>query len=89
MPKLSAISSRALIRILEKLGFEQIHQKGSHVRLKHSDGRVTTVPMHAGEKVGVDYCEKSYEMLMYLEVSLKNYVKKRWAAAASPSFPSD
>lgn len=74
MPKLSAISSRALIRILEKLGFEQIHQKGSHVRLKHSDGRVTTVPMHAGEKVGVGLLRK---ILRDVNVSRSEFEKLR------------
>jgi len=29
-----------------------IRQKGSHARLKHPDGRVVTVPIHAGQDVG-------------------------------------
>ena len=58
MPKLSSISARELIKILEKQGFEVVHQKGSHVRLKHSDGRRTTVPMHSGENVGVGLLKK-------------------------------
>ena len=52
MPKLSAIRSRDLVKILEKLGFKGLRQRGSHLRLVHSDGRKTTVPMHSGEKVG-------------------------------------
>lgn len=58
MPKLSPISSKQLINILEKQGFEVVHQKGSHVRLKHPDGRRTTVPMHSGENVGVGLLRK-------------------------------
>lgn len=58
MSKLSPISSKELIRILRKQGFEQVHQKGSHVRLKHRDGRRTTVPVHAGEKIGVGLLRK-------------------------------
>ena len=46
MPKLSPISARALIRILEKQGFQKVHQKGSHVRMEHSNGRKTTIPFH-------------------------------------------
>jgi predicted RNA binding protein YcfA (HicA-like mRNA interferase family) len=53
MPKLSPISAKKFIKILEKQGFEVVHQKGSHVRLKIADGRKTTIPMHSGEKVGV------------------------------------
>lgn len=58
MPKLSPISAKELIKILEKQGFEVVHQKGSHVRLKHSDSRRTTVPMHSGENVGVGLLRK-------------------------------
>ncbi len=58
MPKLSPISAKELIKILEKQGFEVVHQKGSHVRLKHPDDRRTTVPMHPGENVGVGLLRK-------------------------------
>lgn len=58
MPKLSPISAQSLIRILERHGFSMVHQKGSHVRLKHRDGRRTTIPVHAGEKVGVGLLRK-------------------------------
>lgn len=52
MPKLSPIRSRELVSKLLKLGFMKVGQKGSHLRLHHPDGRKTTVPMHAGEKIG-------------------------------------
>lgn len=58
MPKLSPIRARELIAILEKLGFRKVHQKGSHVRMKHQDGRRTTIPFHAGEKVGIGLLRK-------------------------------
>lgn len=52
MSRLSPISSRELIEILLKIGFKKIHQKGSHLRLIHGDGRKTTVPVHSGENIG-------------------------------------
>lgn len=58
MPKLSPISARKLIRILENLGFEEIRQKGSHIRMEHPDGRKTSIPVHTGEKVGVGLLRK-------------------------------
>ncbi len=58
MPKLSPVRGKELISILEKQGFKQVHQKGSHVRLEHSDGRKTTVPLHSGENVGVGLLRK-------------------------------
>jgi predicted RNA binding protein YcfA (HicA-like mRNA interferase family) len=39
-------------KLLEKIGFEVARTRGSHVFLKHPDGRVTTVPLHAGETIG-------------------------------------
>lgn len=58
MPKLSSMKSRELVAILQKEGFEKVHQKGSHVRMKHPDGRRTTIPVHAGEKIGVGLLRK-------------------------------
>lgn len=43
------ILGKELIRLLEKLGFEVIRINGSHHRVKHPDGRVTTVPVHKNE----------------------------------------
>ncbi|OGH17709.1 MAG: hypothetical protein A2868_02035 [Candidatus Levybacteria bacterium RIFCSPHIGHO2_01_FULL_40_15b] len=53
MPKLSPVSARILIRVLEKVGFRKVHQKGSHVRMVHPDRRKTSVPFHSGENVGI------------------------------------
>lgn len=52
MSILGNISSRKLYRALEKLGFEAIRQKGSHVFYRHPDGRATVVPVHKGENLG-------------------------------------
>lgn len=58
MPKLSPISAKRLIRMLERLGFVEVRQKGSHLRLEHPDGRKTTIPVHSGENVGVGLLRK-------------------------------
>ena len=47
--RLPALKGSEVVRALEKLGFQVARQRGSHVRLKHPDGRVVTVPVHAGE----------------------------------------
>ena len=49
--KLPVIPSTKLIAFLEKIDFVIIHQKGSHVRLKHKDGRIVTVPHHSSQPV--------------------------------------
>lgn len=48
MDKLPVLTGKDLIKILNKIGFNVIRTKGSHIRLKHQDGRVTTVPIHKG-----------------------------------------
>lgn len=48
---MAVLSERKVIRALEQIGFEVVRQKGSHVRLKHEDGRVVTVPVHAGQDI--------------------------------------
>ena len=40
------ISGRTLVAKLQKMGFEIIRIRGSHYRMKHSDGRITTIPVH-------------------------------------------
>jgi predicted RNA binding protein YcfA (HicA-like mRNA interferase family) len=52
MSKLPLLSSSELIRILEKLGFQEIRQRGSHKYFKHHDGRATVVPVHSGQDIG-------------------------------------
>lgn len=52
MTKLPRISGKELCKILEKLGFEKIYGRGSHVRFKHNDGRRTVVPVHGNEELG-------------------------------------
>ena len=58
MSRLSPIRGKDLVSILEKQGFIKVHQKGSHARIEHSDGRKTSVPLHSGEKVGVGLLRK-------------------------------
>ena len=51
MPKLPRISGRECVRALEKLGFVQVRQRGSHVVMRSGD-RGCSVPMHRELKTG-------------------------------------
>ncbi len=48
MSKLPAVKPIELVRLLERIGFQRLRQKGSHLYLRHPDGRATVVPMHRG-----------------------------------------
>ena len=55
MPKLPRISSREAIPSLERLGFEQIRQTGSHIVMKKETekGEIgCVVPVHRELKIG-------------------------------------
>ena len=51
-PRLPALTGQQIIAVLRRQGFDVVRQSGSHVILKHGDGRRTTVPLHAGRDLG-------------------------------------
>ena len=46
MDRLPVLSGKHLIKVLLRIGFVLVRTNGSHHRLRHPDGRVTTVPVH-------------------------------------------
>jgi len=44
MAKLPNPTGGELITALQKIGFQVVRQKGSHVRLKHKDSRIVSIP---------------------------------------------
>ena len=48
MPKLPVLKPRQVMTALEKAGFRQVRQKGSHVQFKRGN-LLVTVPNHAGD----------------------------------------
>jgi len=51
MSQLPVITFTQLCKILEKMGFHNTRQKGSHIRYVHNDGRKTTIPNHGSKDV--------------------------------------
>ncbi len=44
--KLPLLSGRQVLAALTRLGFVETHRKGSHVKMRHGDGRVIVFPFH-------------------------------------------
>jgi predicted RNA binding protein YcfA (HicA-like mRNA interferase family) len=44
--KVPPLSGRQVLAALQRLGFAQIHRKGSHVQMEHPDGRRIVFPFH-------------------------------------------
>jgi predicted RNA binding protein YcfA (HicA-like mRNA interferase family) len=45
--KLPLLSGQQVLTALQRLGFLEIHRKGSHVKMEHPDGRRIVFPFHA------------------------------------------
>lgn len=52
MPRLPRIRGKDLVAALRRAGFQVVRISGSHHRMKHPDGRATTVPVHSREEIG-------------------------------------
>ncbi len=74
MTKLVLISGKEMCKILEGLGFQKIHQKGSHIRYIHHDGRKTTVPVHGNELLGKGMIK---EILKQIKLTREEYENLR------------
>ena len=44
--KLPFLSGKQVVRALERLDFVEVARKGSHVKMKHADGRMIVFPFH-------------------------------------------
>ena len=52
MSRLPRLTGQEVVQALSRAGFEVLRQRGSHLFLKHADGRATVVPTHSGEVLG-------------------------------------
>jgi predicted RNA binding protein YcfA (HicA-like mRNA interferase family) len=49
------MTAREIVRVLEHHGFEPVRQSGSHLILRHADGRRVTVPIHRARISAADF----------------------------------
>jgi predicted RNA binding protein YcfA (HicA-like mRNA interferase family) len=74
---LPTVSGKDFIKFLQTIGFVIVRIKGSHNRLKHPDGRVTTIPAHKNEDIPKGLMRKIIreDLAMELNEFLKLYSK--------------
>jgi predicted RNA binding protein YcfA (HicA-like mRNA interferase family) len=70
LSKLKLIDARRMEKLLLRLGFEKVRQKGSHAFYRHSDGRTTTLPHHKGRLLARPLIR---EILREIEITLEDY----------------
>ncbi len=51
MARLPVLKPREVARVLERIGFAEVRQRGSHKQYRHPDGRCTTVPFHGSRDI--------------------------------------
>ncbi len=44
--KIPVLSGRQVSAALQRLGFVEVHRRGSHVKMEHPDGRRVVFPFH-------------------------------------------
>lgn len=72
MPKLPVVKARILLVTLKKLGFYKHHQVGSHIQLKHPDGRRVTIPYHPSKEIR----RGTLKAIIYdLDMTVEEFVK--------------
>ncbi len=69
MPQLPVISGKIFVKFLQNIGFIIVRVNGSHHRLKHPDGRVTTVPVHKNQDLPKGLLRKIIREDLQLEVN--------------------
>jgi len=52
------------LKLLESIGFIIIRINGSHHRLKHFDGRITTIPVHKNDPLPKGLLRKILEKIL-------------------------
>ncbi|HLF08303.1 MAG TPA: type II toxin-antitoxin system HicA family toxin [Dehalococcoidia bacterium] len=70
MRRTPIVDFRTMERVLFRLGFEHVRQKGSHVFYRHPDGRTTTLPHHSGRDLGRPLIR---EVLREMELTLEQF----------------
>jgi predicted RNA binding protein YcfA (HicA-like mRNA interferase family) len=68
--KLKLVDAGKMEKVLLRLGFEKVRQKGSHAFYRHPDGRTTTVPHH---KTRVLARPLIREILREIEITVDDY----------------
>ena len=78
MAKLIVIPSKDFIKYLLFLGFEVVRTRGSHHRLRHEDGRVTTIPVHKNDDLSKGLLRKIIREDLQMELEEFNDSFENW-----------
>ena len=72
MTRLPIVNFKTMEKVLVRLGFAQVRQRGGHGFYRHPDGRTTTVPNHPGRDLARPLIR---EILREIEITLEEFRK--------------
>jgi predicted RNA binding protein YcfA (HicA-like mRNA interferase family) len=70
LSRLKLVNAKTMEKLLLRLGFEKVRQKGSHAFYRHPDGRITTIPHHKARMLARPLIR---EILREIEVTIDDY----------------
>ena len=74
MGNIPVLRASEVISILNRFGFVEVRQRGSHKQFRHPDGRGTTVPIHKGRDISPVLLHKISDDI---DVTLEEMLKHR------------
>ncbi len=72
MKDIPSVTASEALRALERAGFLPTRVRGSHVVVKHEDGRWTTVPVHRGRDLDKNLLR---QILREAELNVDEFVR--------------
>jgi predicted RNA binding protein YcfA (HicA-like mRNA interferase family) len=72
MTRFPALEGKEVVAVLKERGFTEERQRGSHLFMRHADGRATVVPLHSGETIGPGLFAK---ILRDVELSREEFLR--------------
>ena len=70
--RLPILKARDIIKVLKRIGFYEVRQKGAHLCFKNPDGRFTLVPIHRGEDISRGLLR---QILREIEITPEEFLK--------------
>ena len=71
-PRFPRVTGKEMIQFLRAQGFSVIRVKGSHYILRDPEGRITTVPVHGNETLGIGITRK---ILQQADISPEKFIE--------------
>ncbi len=70
MTRFPVVNFKRMEKVLLRMGFEPVRQKGSHIFYRHPDGRTTTLANHPGRDLSLPLIR---EILREIELSPEQF----------------